>query len=144
MLAVFLLQNQYDQYLSKSGEWLDGADSKTLYRTVHKDEAINQKVEVAVKQADTRAKIVNGFQLPNGQVILSENEPLPIAPEPEIVSTEEPSTDSGLNEESLLEDTSEADNVELLMGTNDDNQPSENTTAQLSLSDDSSTKQFTA
>lgn len=144
MLAVFLLQNQYDQYLSKSGEWLDGADSKTLYRTVHKDEAINQKVEVAVKQADTRAKIVNGFQLPNGQVILSENEPLPIAPEPVTDSMEEPSSDSVQNEETVPEEASEADKVEQLAGSNNDTQPPENTTAQLSLSGDPSTQQFTA
>ena len=99
MLSVFLLQNQYDQYLGKSGEWLSGADSKTLYRTQHKDEAINQKVEVAVKQADTRAKIVDGIQLLNGQVMLSENEPLPIAAMPE----------SDLLEETLTEDSETSD-----------------------------------
>lgn len=113
MLAVFLLQNQCDQYLSKSGEWLNGADSKALYRTVHKDEAINQKVEVAVKQADTRAKIVNGFQLPNGQVIRSENEPLPISLEPEIDNTEKPSSGPRIPDEEVHE----AINTDPLTGT---------------------------
>lgn len=79
MLPVFLLQNQHDQYLGKSGEWLSGADSKTLFRTQHKDEAINQKVEVAVKQADTRVQIMPGFQLLNGQVVLGEDQLLPIS-----------------------------------------------------------------
>jgi len=79
MLPVFLLQNQHDQYLGKSGEWLSGTDSKTLFRTQHKDEAINQKVEVAVKQADARIQIIPGFQLLNGQVVLGEDQPLPIS-----------------------------------------------------------------
>lgn len=79
MLAVFLLQNQNDQYLSKSGDWLSGADSKALFRTSHKDEAINQKVEISVKQADPRVSILSGFQLPNGQVVLAEDQTLPIS-----------------------------------------------------------------
>ena len=151
MLAVFLLQNQYDQYLSKSGEWLDGADSKTLYRTVHKDEVINQKVEVAVKQADTRAKIVNGFQLPNGQVMLPQSEPLPITPEPETHCAEELSSDSSLNEEESFEETigggnehrDDTSRAESLIHSNSDKQQVEETPQQLLLSGEVSKRQFT-
>ena len=58
MSIVYLLQNQHEQFLSKSREWVDGKAGGTLYRTEYKDEAINQKVEFSVKQADLRITLV--------------------------------------------------------------------------------------
>lgn len=57
MSIVYLLKNQHNHYLDKSGEWVSGEHQKTLYRTAHKDEAINQKVEFSVKNFELRISI---------------------------------------------------------------------------------------
>lgn len=70
MTEVFLLKNQHGNFLEKSGEWVNPTQSKSLYRTLHKDEAINQKVELAVKNADLRVEITTGQVGPEGKLIL--------------------------------------------------------------------------
>ncbi len=71
MSIVYLLQNQHDQYLSKAGEWLEGDAASALYRTEHKDEAINRKVEFTVKNVDLRIVIVKASLRENGTPELS-------------------------------------------------------------------------
>ncbi|MFL0803574.1 MAG: hypothetical protein K6L81_07635 [Agarilytica sp.] len=71
MSIVYLLQNQHDQYLSKAGEWLEGDAANTLYRTEHKDEAINRKVEFTVKNVELRIAIVKASLRENGTPELS-------------------------------------------------------------------------
>lgn len=67
MSTIFILQNQEGYFLSKNKDWVDGRDANTLYRSQHKDEAINMLFEVnsrdfnlriSVKQYDTNAKNV--------------------------------------------------------------------------------------
>ncbi len=58
MSIVYLLQNQHDHYLNRAGEWVNGDGAASLFRTAHKDEAINQKVESSVKQIDQRIRVV--------------------------------------------------------------------------------------
>jgi len=57
MNAMYVLCNQQQQYLEKSGEWGLGNDNRAIYRTAHKDEAINQKVELTVKNPALRITI---------------------------------------------------------------------------------------
>ncbi|MFL0800895.1 MAG: hypothetical protein K6L80_10630 [Agarilytica sp.] len=71
MSIVYLLQNQHDQYLSKAGEWLEGDAASALYRTEHKDEAINRKVEFTVKNVALRISIVKASLRENGTPELS-------------------------------------------------------------------------
>ena len=54
MSDVYLLKNQHNDFLSKDGEWVSDAEIKTLYRTCHKDEAVNQKVELCLKDSKLR------------------------------------------------------------------------------------------
>lgn len=54
MNQVFLLQNQHKQLLTKQGEWDDGRDVGCLYRTAHKDEALNQMVEANARDYTLR------------------------------------------------------------------------------------------
>ena len=54
MSTVFLLQNQRKQLLGKSGDWLDGRTPATLYRSAHKDEALNQLFEAGSKDHSLR------------------------------------------------------------------------------------------
>ncbi|PCK09738.1 MAG: hypothetical protein COA42_02140 [Alteromonadaceae bacterium] len=70
MTDVYLLQNQRNEFFSKSGDWLESGDSKTLYRTQYKDEAINQKVEFSVKNPELRVSLVKGIAKNNGRVIV--------------------------------------------------------------------------
>lgn len=59
MSDVFILQNHDSLYLDKHGQWTDGRDANALYRTTHKDEALNQKLELTVKHPELRLTIVN-------------------------------------------------------------------------------------
>lgn len=54
MTTVFVLQNQHQQFLSKQQTWVDGRDAALLFRTEHKDEAINQVFEVSSKDYTLR------------------------------------------------------------------------------------------
>ncbi len=58
MTKVYLLQNQDGYFLNNQQEWVDGGDAKRIYRTVHKDEALNTKAEITVKFADIRIEII--------------------------------------------------------------------------------------
>ena len=56
--SFFLLVNQDQQLLARSGEWLGTRQEKLLYRSQYRDEAINLKVDHAVKQPDMRLRII--------------------------------------------------------------------------------------
>ncbi|QQD16980.1 hypothetical protein I6N98_11375 [Spongiibacter nanhainus] len=55
MGTIFVIQNQYGHYLSKQSEWVDGRDKRILYRTVHRDEAVNTVFELSSKDVALRA-----------------------------------------------------------------------------------------
>ena len=55
---VFVVVNQQGLYLSKQQEWIDGVDSQSLYRTRHRDEAINTVFEVSSRDIYLRAEAV--------------------------------------------------------------------------------------
>lgn len=56
--TVFVVKNQQGLYLSKQQEWVDGADNHSLYRTRHRDEAINTVFEVSSRDIYLRAETV--------------------------------------------------------------------------------------
>ena len=58
MSQVFILQNQDKLFFGKNKEWVDGYDANALYKTLHKDEAINQMVEITAKDYKQRVKII--------------------------------------------------------------------------------------
>lgn len=59
MSEIFILQNQHNLFLGKQNNWLDGRDLNALYKTPHKDEAINQMVEASSKDYTQRIKIIS-------------------------------------------------------------------------------------
>lgn len=83
MSTVYLLQNQHKLILNRNREWTDARDLKSLYQTPHKDEGINQKVEVNAKDYTQRIHLLecelNDKRLP---IIAPDDmpEPLPDAP----------------------------------------------------------------
>jgi hypothetical protein len=56
MDKVFVVKNQQGLYLSKQQEWVNGADNNSLYRTAHRDEAINTVFEVSSRDIYLRAE----------------------------------------------------------------------------------------
>ena len=58
MSSVFILQNQDQQYFNKRGEWTHGEDAGSLYCSVFKDEALNQKLELTVRHPELRINVV--------------------------------------------------------------------------------------
>lgn len=59
MSELFILQNQDKLFLGRQNNWLDGRDLAALYKTAHKDEAINQMVEASAKDYKQRIKILS-------------------------------------------------------------------------------------
>lgn len=58
MSEMFVIRNQDGQYLSKQREWVSGRDASVLYRTAHRDEAVNTVFEVSSKDIYLRAETV--------------------------------------------------------------------------------------
>lgn len=58
MSELFILQNQDKLFLGKQNNWVDGRDLNALFRTAHKDEAINQMFEASSKDYKQRLKVL--------------------------------------------------------------------------------------
>lgn len=58
MSELFILQNQDKLFLNKQKDWTDGRDLNSLFKTPHKDEAINQLVEISAKDYRQRIKVI--------------------------------------------------------------------------------------
>lgn len=58
MSDLYILRNQDGRFLGKQKDWLDGGDRGALYKTPHKDEAINQMVEINTKDYQQRITVV--------------------------------------------------------------------------------------
>lgn len=59
MSELFILQNQDKLFLGRQNNWLDGRDLAALFKTAHKDEAINQMFEASSKDYRQRIKVIN-------------------------------------------------------------------------------------
>jgi hypothetical protein len=58
MNQTFILQNQDKLFFGKNKEWVDGYDANALFKTPHKDEAINQMFEITSKDYKQRVKVL--------------------------------------------------------------------------------------
>lgn len=58
MGQVYVVSNQDGLFISKHKEWLDGRDTKLLFRCEHKDEAINMVFELSSKDIYLRAEAI--------------------------------------------------------------------------------------
>ncbi|MEX1031848.1 MAG: hypothetical protein WDZ30_00665 [Cellvibrionaceae bacterium] len=66
MDQIYLLQNQDKLFLGKHNEWLDGRDLGSLYKSHHKDEALNQLCEANIKDYSQRIQILSCTAKANG------------------------------------------------------------------------------
>ena len=90
MNQTFILQNQDLRFYGKNKEWLDGYDASSLFKTPHKDEAINQMVEISSKDYTQRVKIITCDTDEKGLPIIAIDimaSPLPKAPKPSKVQS---------------------------------------------------------
>ncbi len=55
---MYILHNQDGYFLTKSGDWSDGREPAPLFKTIHKDEAINQLFEVNSKDYNLRISLL--------------------------------------------------------------------------------------
>lgn len=58
MNKVFVVQSAEGHYFSKHGEWLSGKEAHHIYFGKYKDEALNQLIDITIKNVDVRAKVV--------------------------------------------------------------------------------------
>lgn len=66
MSEIFLLQNQDKRFLNKQHQWVDGRDAGSLYKTRHRDEALNQLFEVNTKDYSQRIHVLSCPTRANG------------------------------------------------------------------------------
>ncbi len=82
MSELFILQNQDKLFLGRQNNWLDGRDLAAVFKTVHKDEAINQMFEASSKDYRQRIKVLSCSANEKGLPIIDPEimpEPLPKA-----------------------------------------------------------------
>jgi hypothetical protein len=107
MTQTFILQNQDKLFFGKNKEWVDGYDANALYKTLHKDEAVNQMFEITSKDYKQRVKVL-ACDLDEKALPIIDSEimpaPLPKVPKPPKAGTDlfaEPAAES---EEELEEE----------------------------------------
>ncbi len=59
MKPVFVVTNQDGMFASKQKEWVDGREPKSLFRSPHKDEALNIVFELSSKDIQLRAEAIS-------------------------------------------------------------------------------------
>ncbi|WP_444943177.1 hypothetical protein ACJJIK_14645 [Microbulbifer sp. ZKSA006] len=99
MSHVYVLTNQHQQFLSKSGEWTDGREPNKLFRSEHKDVAINQMFEANTRDVNLRIELLSCELNPKGHPQIPEEALAPLSAQegdPEIA----PSTPEELPEQS--------------------------------------------
>ncbi len=116
MATIFLLQNQYKLLLNKHGEWCDGREASTLYRSVHHDEALNQMVEANSRDYTLRLKILECETNDRGIPLLKDEDLPPLGSsgsELDAIPDTATATEEATEASSALDNVSEATQEEL-------------------------------
>jgi hypothetical protein len=58
-MTLYIIENHKEQFLTKSLEWDYGCKAEDLFRTPHKDVALNQLIELNTRDIGLRAHIVD-------------------------------------------------------------------------------------
>ena len=113
MSEVFVVKNQEGYFASKQKEWLDGREPRQLFRSPHKDEAINLVFEMSAKDIRVRAETIavelddKKFPIVEVTVPLIEKDPEIEIAETISAITDEDITDTEVNEQPREETASE-------------------------------------
>lgn len=82
MKQLFVIRNQNHHYLGRHHEWVDGSHPPALFRTPHRDVAVNELFEVNVKDFALRGEIVACEIDERGYPLVDVRNPIPEAPPP--------------------------------------------------------------
>lgn len=88
MSEFYVVKNQDGYYASKQKEWLDGREPRQLFRSPHKDEAINMVFEMTAKDIFVRAETIT-CELDDKKVPIVEVTVPLVEKEPEVEPIEE-------------------------------------------------------
>ena len=91
MTQTFILQNQQKHFFGKNKEWVDGYDANALFKTIYKDEAINQMVEISSKDYTQRVRVIGCELNEKGLPVIDADimpAPLPKQPKPSKAGTD--------------------------------------------------------
>ena len=80
-MSVFVIRNQHKHYLGRHGEWLDGSHPPALFRTQHRDAAVNELIDHTIRDIELRGEIIACEADAQGYPIVDVLNP--IAPPPE-------------------------------------------------------------
>ncbi|MFL0798607.1 MAG: hypothetical protein K6L73_14090 [Cellvibrionaceae bacterium] len=86
MSQVFILQNQNKYFLNKHREWVDGHDAGLVFRTPHRDIALNEMIEVNSKDVTQRIRIMECDVNSRNHPLIDEEDLPPPAPKEEPVA----------------------------------------------------------
>lgn len=108
MSNIFVVKNQDGYFISKQKEWITGRETRALFRSIHKDEALNMVFELSSKDINLRAEAISvemdDNKLPVVEVTAPEPEPsLELSSELE----ETTATEETLDQEPTPEETPE-------------------------------------
>lgn len=70
-MKTYILQTRDGQCLNKDLEWAFDADLNAIFRTPHRDIALNQLIELNAKDSDIRAAVVECAADSKGRPILA-------------------------------------------------------------------------
>ena len=76
MNSVFVIQNQDGNFLSRQKEWVDKTQIQAVYKTPHRDLAVNEWVELTARETQARAKVVAVETTARGLPLLATLPPL--------------------------------------------------------------------
>ncbi len=54
-MKIYIIKNHDESILGKDLEWLDGRDTNQIFKTEHRDIALNQLIELNAKDINLRA-----------------------------------------------------------------------------------------
>lgn len=57
--AVFVIRSQQGHYWTRAEDWVDGREPQRVMKFKHRDEVVNQLVELSAKNIDLRGEIVS-------------------------------------------------------------------------------------
>ena len=96
---MFVIRNIDQHYLAKNRNWVDGRIRKLLFRTLHKDAAVNELFEAILRDPTLRGEVLEADRDNRDQPSVEVLNPIAAlaesksAAEPELASTQEERTE---------------------------------------------------